>query len=164
MSSRTTRLVAAAVALVAVVVVVALVATRDDDGGSPATTAEVQQAVVTARNRADFSFERITKSQDVDDFLDRMNEASGNIGDAASELDELNAPDPYAEEVDNLVVALDQLSVDLSATAADLERPELLGDLVTGARGINFDSWDEANRALAALIGLGIEVDLLQRY
>jgi hypothetical protein len=35
---------------------------------------------------------------------------------------------------------------------------------VAGARGINFESWDEANRALAALIGLGLEVDLLQRY
>lgn len=156
-----TRLLVAAVVLAAV----ALVAGCSwGESSEPATTDEVEQSVVTARNRVDFSFERITKAEDIDDFLDRMNEASDNVGDAADELGKLNAPDPYAEEVDKLVAALEQLSVDLEATASDLERPELLGDLVTGAQGINFESWDEANRALAALISLGIEVDLLQRY
>lgn len=134
-------------------------------GGSSeeATKEETQQAVTTARNRVDFSFQRMAKSEDLENLAERMEEASGNVGDTADELADLNPPEPFADEVDRLVAALEQLSVDLSATASDLTRPELLENIVD-ARGISFDSWDEASAAIEALNELGLEIENLQRY
>ncbi|MFO7572522.1 MAG: hypothetical protein R6W48_07990 [Gaiellaceae bacterium] len=155
-------LLAAAVLVAAVASVLA----AGCGGGSsePATTAEVQQEVVTARNRVDFAFQRMKRAESLDDLLDRMSEASDNIGDAASDLDDVNAPEPFTEEFDNLAAALEQLSVDLGATASDLENPEFLESFASGAQGISFESWEQANAALAALNELGIEVDQLERY
>lgn len=135
-------------------------------GGSsePPTTAEFSEAVVTTRDRVDFTLARIPKATSVDDFLARMNDASRTIDDAAADLDHVGAPQRYAEPAGRLVAALDQLSVDLAATASDLSQPELLPNLVTGAQGINFDSWDDANRALADLRRLGIKVELIARH
>ena len=107
---------------------------------------------------------RIPKAESPEDFLDRMKEASETIGDASSDLDAVGAPDRYSDPAGRLVRALAQLSVDLDATASDLGRPELLPNLVTGAQGINFESWDDANAALADLQQLGIEVDLIGRH
>jgi hypothetical protein len=133
-------------------------------GSDVATKAETQQAVSTARNRVDFAFQHMARSDDLDELLVRMSEASGMIGDAASDLGELRAPDPYAPQVAKLARALAQLSVDLDATAADLKRPELLQSLLTGARGISFESWDRANAAIKELNRLGLEVEELERY
>lgn len=133
-------------------------------GSDPPTTAEFQDAVVVTRDRVDFALARIPKATSPQDFLDRMSEAAETIDDASSDLDGVGAPDRFSEPADRLVRALAQLSVDLSATAADLGRPELLPNLVTGAQGINFESWDDANQALADLQELGIEVDLIERH
>ncbi|MCS7006423.1 MAG: hypothetical protein NZL88_02580 [Gaiellaceae bacterium] len=133
-------------------------------GSDVATEAETQQAVSTARNRVDFAFQHMARSEDLDELLVRMTEASEMVGDAASELGELRAPDRYAPEVSKLTKALAQLSVDLDATASDLKRPELLQSLLTGARGISFESWEQANAAIRELNRLGLAVEELERY
>ena len=112
----------------------------------------------------DFALARIPKASDVEDFLERMQEASATIDDAAGDLDDTGAPERFAEPAGRLVKALDQLAVDLDATASDLSQPELLQNLVTGAQGINFESWDKANAALADLRELGIRVEPIQRH
>jgi hypothetical protein len=134
-------------------------------GGSSekATKEETQQAVSTARNRVDFAFQRMARSEDLQDLAARMDEASENVGDAADDLGDLRAPDPFATEVVKLTNALEQLSVDLGATAADLTRPELV-ESITEARGISFPSWDEADAAIRALNELGLEIAPLERY
>jgi hypothetical protein len=134
-------------------------------GGSSqeATKAETQQAVAVARNRVDFAFQRMARSEDLEDLAERMAEASENVGDAADELGDLNPPDPFADDVAKLTAALEQLSTDLGATASDLTRPELIQN-ITEARGINFPSWDEADAAIKSLNELGLEVERLERY
>lgn len=134
-------------------------------GGSSevATKAETQQAVSTARNRVDFAFQRMARSEDLEELAERMAEASENVGDAADELAKLRAPEPFAEDVEKLVAALGQLSADLGATAADLTRPELLEN-IANARGINFPSWDRADAAIKSLNAHGLEIEELERY
>lgn len=160
----THRLPPLAAALAAAALAVSLLAGCQVGSSDTATRAETQKAVATARNRVDFSFQRMARAESLDDLLQRMNEASENIGDAAAELGEVPAPDPYAPQVDKLAAALEQLSVDLAATASDLERPELLESFLTGARGISFESWEQANAAIAELNELGLEVEELRRY
>ena len=134
-------------------------------GGSDSapTLAEYEQSVVTARDRVDFALARITKAKAKEEFLNRMDEASAAIDNAASDLEEAGAAEGFEDETGKLTDALHQLSVDLSATAHDLRQPEGQG-LVSGAQGLNFESWDQANLALASLIGQGIDVELIGRH
>lgn len=134
-------------------------------GGSNSapTLVEYEQSVVTARDRVDFALARITKAKAKEEFLNRMDEASAAIDNAASDLEEAGAAEGFEDETGKLTDALHQLSVDLSATAHDLRQPEGQG-LVSGAQGLNFESWDQANLALASLIGQGIDVELIGRH
>jgi hypothetical protein len=134
-----------------------------DGGSSTATVAEYTESVSMARDRVDFALARITRAQSKEEFLNRMDEAAAAIDDAASELEEADVAEGYNDETEKLTSALHQLSVDLEATAHDLAQPEL-GDLVTGSQGLNFESWDQANLALASLIGDGIKVKLIGRH
>lgn len=133
------------------------------DGDSTATVAEYTASVRDARDRVDFALSRITKAPDREEFLIRMEEAAVAVEAAADDLDEAGVAEGYADETERLTSALHQLSVDLSATAHDLEQPEL-GNLLPGTQGLNFDSWDKANLALAQLIADGLNVQLIGRH
>ena len=124
---------------------------------------EYADAVVLNRNRADFALARITKAQSLEELLNRMDEAALVIGKAADELDDKGAPDEFQPEADNLVTSLRQLSVDLQATADQAREPGFEG-LITdpSLQGLSFDSWDDANKALAGLAGKGIQVSIIQ--
>jgi hypothetical protein len=133
-------------------------------GGFGAPSAEeYSDAVVLNRNRVDFVFGRITRADSVEEFLTRMDEAAVVIGKAGEELGKLGAPDEYQPEADNLVDALNQLSIDIQATADQARTPGFEG-LITEMNAISFDSWDQANKALAGLAGKGVPVSILQRY
>ena len=57
-----------------------------------------------------------------------------------------------------------QLSVDIQATADQARTPGFEALLTKpGSQGLSFDSWDQANKALAGLAGKGIQVSILQR-
>ena len=96
-------------------------------------------------------------------FLTRMDEAAIVIGKAADELDDTGAPADYQPEADDLVTSFRQLSVDIQATA-DQARTPGFEDLLTNPalNGLSFDSWDQANKALAGLAGKGMQVSILQ--
>ena len=140
-----------------------LLASGCGGGSSSATLAEYQESVVTTRDRVDFALARITRAKSKEEFLNRMDEASAAIDNAASDLDDAGVAEGFEGETSRLSDSLHQLSVDLSATASDIRQPDFRG-LVTGAQGLSFESWDDANRALASLIGQGIEVDLIARH
>ena len=146
-------------------VAVAAIAASGCGGGGSSTQSlnDYTQSVVTARDRADFALARITKAKSKEEFINRMDEASAAIDEAASDLDGAGPAEGFEEETDKLVSALQQLSVDLDALAHDLRQPEGEG-LLIGAQGLNFESWDKANLALASLIGQGIEVELIGRH
>ena len=146
-------------------VAVAAIAASGCGGGGSSTQSlnDYTQSVVTARDRADFALARITKAKSKEEFINRMDEASAAIDEAASDLEDAGPAEGFEEETDKLVSALDQLAVDLDALAHDLRQPEGEG-LLIGAQGLNFESWDKANLALASLIGQGIEVELIGRH
>jgi hypothetical protein len=133
-------------------------------GGSGEPSAEeFGEAVVLNRNRVDFVFGRITRAQSIDELLTRMDEASVVISKAADELEDTGAPSDYQPEADNLVTAFRQLSVDIQATADQARVPGFEYLLTDAAlQGLSFDSWDDANKALAGLAGKGIQVSILQ--
>ena len=155
-SRRSLALLAAALAIV-------FAAGCGGEKSAAATRADYQRSVVTTRNRVDFALARITKATSKDEFLDRMDEASAAIDSAASDLEDGAAAPGFQDETDKLAGALHQLSVDLSATAHDIRQPEGQA-LVTGAEGLNFESWDQANLVLASIIGQGIKVQLIARH
>jgi TolA-binding protein len=133
------------------------------DGGSSASQTEYVESVTTARDRVDFALSRITKAKTQEEFLNRMNEAAAAIDGAATELEDENVLEGYEDETEKLTKALHQLSVDLEATAHDIAQPEFAG-LAGGAKGLNFESWDQANLALAALIADGMKVQLIENH
>jgi hypothetical protein len=132
-------------------------------GGGQPSAEDYADSVVLNRNRADFVLGRITRAQSPEELLNRMDEAALVIGKAANELDDEGAPAEFQPEANNLVRWLRQLSVDIQATA-DQARVPGFEDLLTNQalQGLSFDSWDNANKALAGLAGKGIQVSILQ--
>ncbi len=72
-------------------------------------------------------------------------------------------PKCFMEENEKLVKSLKALGNDVSATGEQLAQPGS-ETLLTGAQGLSFDSWDQANLALGSLIGSGLAVQTLQRH
>ena len=132
-------------------------------GGGTPSVEEFTEAVVTNRDRADFALARITRADSQDELLNRMDEAAAVIENAADDLADVGAPSDYQPEADDLVKRLRQLSVDVQATADQVRIPGF-EDLLEGTQGLSFDSWDDANKALAGLAGKGIPVTILQRH
>jgi hypothetical protein len=147
--------------LLVLLLAVSVLVTACGGFGGPSVE-EFSDSVVLNRNRVDFVFVRISRADSPEEFLTRMDEAAVVIGKASEELDKLGAPDDFQPEADNLVAALDQLSIDIQATADQARTPGFEG-LITQMNAISFDSWDQANKALAGLAGKGIPVSILQR-
>ena len=134
-------------------------------GGTDAepTAEEYARVVASAVDRTDFALARVTRAKSMDELVNRLTEAGVAIGAAANELDEHGAPSVYTKENEKLVKALETLSDDVSSTAEQLQQPGS-ENLLTGAAGLSFDSWDQANLALGSLIGSGLPVQTLQRH
>jgi hypothetical protein len=132
-------------------------------GDSAPTQSEYTASVVTTRDQVDGVLARITQAQSKEELLKRMDEAAVVIDDAASELDAGGAAEGFEDETSQLVDALHQLSVDLAAFAHDAREPG--GEaLLLGGPGLNFESWDQANAALASLVKEGIDVEPIGRH
>jgi hypothetical protein len=144
------------VALLSVLALVGAGCSSDDEAAP--TRAEFEQAVVSTVDRVNFALGRITQAQSEDELLNRMDEAAAAIDGAASDLEDAGAPELFADESEQLTSALHQLSVDLSAVASDVRN-----EIVEAPAGLNFESWDQANLALAAMIGDGLNVKTIQR-
>jgi hypothetical protein len=124
---------------------------------------ELEPSIVAARDRVDFALERVTRAESRDELLGRMDEAAGTIDAAAGDLEGAGIPKDYENEVGDLVAALRRLAFDVQATADQIRQPGF-GDLLSGTKGLSFESWEEVNLALAGLNEKGIEVALLERH
>ncbi len=124
---------------------------------------EFERSIVATRDRVDFVLARITRAPTRDELLGRMDEAADTIDDAASDLESVGTPKDYESDVGNLVESLHQLAFDVKATADQIRQPGF-GELLTGTRGLSFESWDAVNLALEGLSGRGIEVAPLERH
>jgi hypothetical protein len=145
--------------------VLAVSACGGGGGDSTATIPEYTASVTDARDRVDFALARITKGEkgNTEEFLTRMEEAAAAIDAAASDLEDADVAEGYADETERLTTALRQLAIDLRATAHDLGQPEL-GGIIPTTQGLNFESWDQANLALATLKADGLKVELIGRH
>lgn len=132
-------------------------------GGSEPTLDEYERAVVEARDRTDFALARITQSKSMDELVIRLGEAGDVITAAADDLDDTGAPEVFVDENAKLVKSLKALGNDVSATSEQILEPGF-ENLLLGARGLNFQSWDKVNLALASLIGDGVRVQLLATH
>ena len=131
-------------------------------GGSPSTE-EFETSVVETRDRVDRALAHIQEATSEEDFLDRLDEAAAVIDDAATDFEDEGAPTRFEDESDRLVVNLHDLAAALHGTAG--EARELGFDkLLTGARGLNFESWDRVNADLREFRRQGIQVRPLERH
>lgn len=131
--------------------------------GESRTVGEIEPSIVATRDRVDFALERVTRAQTRDELLARMDEAADTISASADDLEGVDIPKDYESEVGALVDALRQLAFDVQATADQIRQPGF-GDLLTGTRGLSFESWDKVNIALAGLSRKGVEVARLERH
>lgn len=150
------------VALTASLLVASLLVAGCGGNGGTASAAELESAVVLARDRVDFALAEVTRATSKDEFLERMDRAADTIGDAAGDVDDLGVPERYRDEVELLATSLEQLAFDVQATADQVRQPDF-GGLLEGVRGLSFESWNSVNRALAGLGRKGIEVAPLER-
>jgi hypothetical protein len=150
--------------LIVVVLAVLLASFAPGCGGdSEPTPDEYERAVVEARDRTDFALARITRSKSMDELVIRLGEAGDAITAAADDLDDTGAPEVFVDENAKLVRSLRALGNDVGVTADQVEEPGF-ENLLLGARGLNFESWDKVNLALAGLIGEGVRVELLATH
>jgi hypothetical protein len=98
-----------------------------------------------------------------EDLLSRMEQAGVTIDKAADGLDRAKTPDDLEDDQEKLVRAYRQLAVDVSAAAEELRKPEFQ-NLVQGAQGLSFESFNQANSVLVKLRGMGIDVKPLARH
>jgi hypothetical protein len=132
-------------------------------GGGGTSVAEYEDAVVTTRERVDSSLERVTQAESLEDLLERMDQAAIAIEAGADDVDQTGAPEKFEDETEELVAGLRQLSTDLEATAAQIRQPGFT-ELLTGLRGLNFESWTKVNRVLGELHEQGIDVQPIARH
>lgn len=152
--------------LVALVLPAAACSGGGGDEGAEMTVPEYEAVVVSTRDRVDFALARITsfdpeRPDARDELLDRMDEASVAIEEAASDFEEEAAapPEEWKDETEQLTGSLHQLSVDLAAVASDVRN-----QIVEAPPGLNFESWENANLALAGLIADGLDVKLIGNH
>lgn len=132
-------------------------------GTGPVSAQVLEESVVLVRDRTDYALAGITQARSKEELLERMDDASDAIDDAAADLDRIAAPAAYGRAVGILVDSLHQLAFDLRATAAQIRQPGF-EELLTGTRGLSFESWDAVNRSLGELRREGIEVPPLARH
>ncbi|MDQ3379736.1 MAG: hypothetical protein M3546_05380 [Actinomycetota bacterium] len=161
MRSGRTWVAIGAVAVAATVAIVAVALVFGDDESST-SKGEYQTVVANTRDRVDFALGRLSKAQTLEELLDRMDEAAETIDDSAGDLGGVAPPTELESPHERLVAELGQLAADVQGTA-DQARVPGFEDILNGAAGLNFESWDKINAILAELRRQGIEVEPLAR-
>jgi hypothetical protein len=161
MRKKISIVVVAVVAAVAIAVAVVGLALGGSEG--TASVEEYEIAVVNARDRADFALGRLSRAQSLEELLERMDETAAAVDSAAGDLDDENAPDRFEDETEALVRQLHALADDVQGTA-DQARVPGFEDLLLGAAGLDFESWDKINATFAKLREQGIAVQPLTRH
>ena len=129
------------------VVAIAVVGLALGGGSGADDKGRVPGRVVNTRDRIDFSLGRLSKAQTLEELLTRMDEAAETIDDAAGDLDDVSPPEGLEDQHDRLVEQVGSLAGDIQGTA-DQARTPGFEDILTGAAGLDFPSWDCDQRDL----------------
>jgi hypothetical protein len=148
---------------VAVAIAIGVVSVVSAGDGTPSTRAEYKVVVVKNRDRVDFVLGRLSSAQSLEELLVRMDEAAKTIDAAAGDLDKVTPPTGLEDEHGRLVGKLEALSADVQGTASQAREPGF-EDILLGADGLSFDSWDEINAILKELREQGVKVQPLSRH
>ena len=133
-------------------------------GGNGTTSKAAYRATVhNARDRVDYALERITKSQSIDQLVQRINEASVSVNGAASELDHAKVARGFADDNARLVSTLQAFSQELASTASTFSDPTV-GGALANATSLSFPEWDKVNAILTEMQHRGVTVPLLARH
>ena len=161
MRTRRTWLVLAAVA-VAAAVAIGVVALTLRGGEDSASNEDYELTVVNTRDRTDFALGQLSRAQSLEELLERMDETAAAVESAAGDLEGAGVPDGFEDETERLVEQLRMLAADVQGTA-DQARVPGFEDILVGAAGLDFESWDKINAILAELRKQGIDVQPLAR-
>jgi hypothetical protein len=162
MGSRTTQILAIVAAVAGAVIAIGLAVVLLGDEAT-ASRADYQATVVNTRDRGDFAYARIAKSQSIDELIERMDEASAVIGKTASDLDDAGVAEGFEDTNATLVTRLQAFSNVLHSTAEQFQDPTF-GATLGGINSLSFPEWDAVNEVLADLKAQGIRVDQLERH
>ncbi|HXG77596.1 MAG TPA: hypothetical protein VNJ53_13605 [Gaiellaceae bacterium] len=134
-------------------------------GGETATAskADYQAKLVNARDRVDFALERITRSQSIEELIERIDEASAVVGATAGDLDGTGVAQGFEEEHEKLVETLRRFSDELAGTAAQFSDPAF-GGALEGINSLGFAEWENVNELFAELREQGVRVPPLERH
>ena len=144
-------------------IAVMVVALAAGCAGSGPSREEYGQSVRETRDAVDEALAYIVRANSRENMLDRMEEASVRIERAADELADDGAAKGFEQATEQIEEALHGLASDLEDTAAQIRDPEF-ADLLKTSRGVNFDTWDDANAALAKIRRKGIDVRPIDRH
>ena len=148
-----------AAALAAVIAMVAL-----GGGKETATKAEYQATIVNARDRVDYAYADITKSDSVENLVERMDKASALIGAVADDVGDAAVAAGFEELNSELVDRLSAFSSALAATADQFEDPSSAGFGLESITSLGLGEWDDVNATLAEMREKGLKVELLERH
>ncbi|MDH4340853.1 MAG: hypothetical protein OEW47_10890 [Thermoleophilia bacterium] len=162
MRSRPRQLLALGGVLLAVAFGVAVAITLSGEDAT-ASKADYQTTVVDARDRIDFAFARIAKSDSIDELIARIDEAAAVVDKTAGQLDDAAVAKGFEDDNDRLVRTLHAFSDELAGTAEQFEDPSFASALES-ITSLGFAGWENVNKALAAMNKKGLEVELLERH
>jgi len=149
---RTVRIGVAAALLAAVLVLAGC------GGSDTLSKQEYTDAVSNTRDRVDYALTQITVGHGTTQVLiDRMENASKLVEEAADDLDGKGSAAGFEDETDRLVQAFRDLATQLDATASDASQPGM--EHLLDARALEFPGWTTANHILAKLKQQGIAVE-----
>lgn len=162
MASRWTQILVVLAAVVGGILAVgAAVVLLGDD--ATASRADYQETVVEGRDRVDFALERITRSQSIEELIERIDEAAAVVGSTASDLDDAGVAEGFEDVNARLVRNLRALSDEMAGTAAQFRDPTF-GSALGGINSLSFPKWNAVNATLADLKEQGIQVEQLARH
>ena len=162
MGSRWTQVLAVLAAVIGAGFAIAIAVILLDDDAT-ASRADYQASVVSARDQVDFALARITRSQSIEELIERIDEAAAVVGKTASDLDDTGVAEGFEPTNEKLVNTLRAFSNELASTAEQFRDPTF-GDALGGITSLSFPLWDKTNKVLAELDKQGIQVEQLERH
>ena len=163
MTTRSTRLLVVLAALVVGAFVIAVAVAALDDDSRAASKAEYTETITNTRDRIDFALVRITRSQSIDEVIERIGEASVSVAAAREDLADAGVAPGYEDLHDRLVGTLGRFSEELEGTAAQFEDPTFAPNL-QGINSLGFLEWENVNKILGDMRKKGLKVELLDRH
>lgn len=163
MASRSSKLLVLVGTVLVAAFAIAVAVAALDGGRETATRDEYARTITSTRDRIDFALVRITRSQSMEELIQRIDDASTAVGATRDDLDDAGVADGFEGLHDRLVDTLDRFAEELEGTAAQFQDPTFAPNL-QGISSLGFLEWENVNKILAEMKEKGLQVELLERH